>query len=712
MADRKTLHGLQVDITLVTFVEDRALPGTGIAPDAFWAGLSALVHELGPQNRALLARRAELQAKIDAWHVAHRARPHDHEAYKAFLQEIGYLLPEGEDFQIDTAGVDPEIALMPGPQLVVPITNARYALNAANARWGSLFDALYGTDAMGSAPPKGGYDRGRGARVVARVRVFLDDAFPIAGGSHADARRYHVHNGALLIDDMPLMSPEKFVGYRGHPKAPDAVLLVNNGLHVELVFDRTHPIGSRDQAGLADVLLESAISAIMDCEDSVACVDAEDKVLAYGNWLGLMRGDLVEMVQKGDQTIKRSLRDDYAFTAPDGAAILLKGRALMLVRNVGHLMTNPAILDRDGNEVFEGLMDAAITTLIAMHDLSRDGGNSVTGSVYVVKPKMHGPDEVAFADRTFTMVEQFLGLPQYTVKLGIMDEERRTSVNLKECIRAARHRVAFINTGFLDRTGDEIHTSMEAGPFSRKDFIKRKAWIGAYENQNVDIGLECGLQGRAQIGKGMWAMPDLMAAMLEQKIEHPKAGATCAWVPSPTAATLHALHYHKIDVFAVQTRLKAGGRRAYVDTVLDIPLAAYRKWTDAQRLREVENNAQGILGYVVRWIDQGVGCSKVPDLQNVGLMEDRATCRISAQHIANWLHHDVVSAQEVMGAMRKMAAVVDAQNAGDPAYRPMAPGFDGLAFQAACDLVFKGRVQPSGYTEPILHARRLQLKAQ
>ncbi|MCA3444539.1 MAG: malate synthase G [Rhodobacter sp.] len=712
MAKRKTLHGLQVDTRLARFVEDRALPGTGIAPDAFWAGLSALIHELGPENRALLARRADLQARIDAWHIAHRARPHDHEAYKAFLQEIGYLLPEGADFQIDTAGVDPEIALMPGPQLVVPITNARYALNAANARWGSLFDALYGTDAMGSAPPKGGYDRGRGARVVARVRVFLDDAFPIAGGSHADARRYHIHNGALLIDDMPLMSPEKFVGYRGHPKAPDAVLLVNNGLHVDLVFDRTHPIGSRDQAGLADVLLESAISAIMDCEDSVACVDAEDKVLAYGNWLGLMTGTLEADVEKSGRVIRRKLNQDRSYTAPDGGTVTLKGRALMLVRNVGHLMTNPAILDRDGNEVFEGLMDAAITTLIALHDLSRDGGNSVTGSVYVVKPKMHGPYEVAFADRTFTLVERILGLPQYTVKLGIMDEERRTSVNLKECIRAARHRVAFINTGFLDRTGDEIHTSMEAGPFSRKDFIKRKAWITAYENQNVDIGLECGLQGRAQIGKGMWAMPDLMAAMLEQKIEHPKAGATCAWVPSPTAATLHALHYHRINVFAVQTRLKAGGRRAYVDTVLDIPLAAYRKWTDEQRLREVENNAQGILGYVVRWIDQGVGCSKVPDLQNVGLMEDRATCRISAQHIANWLHHDVVSAQDVMGVMRKMAAVVDAQNAADPAYRPMAPGFDGLAFQAACDLVFKGRAQPSGYTEPILHARRLQLKAQ
>ncbi len=712
MADRRKLHGLHVDATLAEFVENRALPGTGIAADRFWAGLSAIVHELGPENRALLARRDRLQAQIDAWHIGHRNQPHDHEAYKTFLQEIGYLLPEGPDFQIDTANVDPEIARVPGPQLVVPITNARYALNAANARWGSLFDALYGTDAMGSAPPKGGYDRGRGARVVARVRVFLDEAFPLANTSHADARRYHVHNGALLVDDQPMLNPEKFAGYRGHPKAPDAVLLVNNGLHVELVFDRTHPIGSRDQAGLADVQMESAVSAIMDCEDSVACVDAEDKVQAYANWLGLMQGDLAADVEKGGRVTRRALNPDRTFTAPNGGVLTVKGRALMLVRNVGHLMTNPAILDRDGNEVFEGLMDAAITTLIALHDLKRQGGNSVTGSVYVVKPKMHGPDEVAFADRTFTMVEGILGLPQYTVKLGIMDEERRTSVNLKECIRAAKSRVAFINTGFLDRTGDEIHTSMEAGPFSRKDFIKRKAWIGAYENQNVDIGLECGLQGRAQIGKGMWAMPDMMAAMLEQKIEHPKAGANCAWVPSPTAATLHALHYHRIDVFAVQDRIKAGGRRAYVDTVLDIPLAAYRKWTDAQRLREVENNAQGILGYVVRWIDQGVGCSKVPDLNNVGLMEDRATCRISAQHIANWLHHGVVSEAEVMEAMQKMAAVVDGQNAGDPAYRPMAPGFDGIAFQAACDLVFKGRIQPSGYTEPVLHARRLQLKRQ
>jgi malate synthase len=711
MAGFQQRSDLKVAEELASFIEDKALPGTGVAPETFWKGFSALVHDFGPENRALLEKRESIQAQIDAWHVERRGSPHDHEAYCAFLREIGYLLPEGDDFEIDTDNVDPEIATVPGPQLVVPITNARYALNAANARWGSLYDAFYGTDAMGSRAAPGGYDQGHGARVVARSRVFLDEAFPIAKTSHADARRYIVHNGALLIDDQPLMQPEKFVGYAGHPKAPSSIVLRNNALHVELVFDRTHFIGGRDQAGLADVRLESAISAIMDCEDSVACVDAEDKVVAYGNWLGLMKGDLEDSFYKGGQKVERRLNPDREYTGPDGKPLVLKGRALMLVRNVGHLMTNPAILDRDGNEVFEGLMDAMVTTLIAMHDLRREGGNSLTGSVYVVKPKMHGPEEVAFADRTFTHVEQVLGLPQYTVKLGIMDEERRTSVNLKECIRAAKSRVAFINTGFLDRTGDEIHTSMEAGPFSRKDFIKRKTWITAYENQNVDIGLECGLSGKAQIGKGMWAMPDLMAAMLEQKIEHPKAGANCAWVPSPTAATLHALHYHRINVFAVQERLKAGGRRAYVDTVLNIPLAEYQKWTDDQKAREVENNAQGILGYVVRWIDQGVGCSKVPDLNNVGLMEDRATCRISAQHVANWLHHGVVDAQQVMAAMRKMAEVVDGQNAGDPLYRPMAPGFDGIAFQAACDLVFKGRTQPSGYTEPVLHARRLELKA-
>lgn len=713
LPDRVDRQGLHVAKELATFLEAEALPGTGIDAERFWTGCSTLVHEFGPRNAALLRRREDLQAQINAWHIAHRNQPHDREAYKAFLEEIGYLVAEGDPFTIETSNVDPEIALVPGPQLVVPVTNARFALNAANARWGSLYDVLYGTDVMGPVPT-GAYDRGRGARVVTRTRVFLDEAFPLAGSSHGDARRYQVRGGALLVDDFPLMQPAKFIGYRGHPRAPDNILLRNNGLHVELVFDRAHPIGSRDQACLADVRLESAMSVIMDCEDSVACVDAADKVSAYRNWLGLMRGDLRDTFEKGGEMVSRSLNPDQPFITPDGnGETTVKARALMLIRNVGHLMTNPAILDRSGAEVFEGLMDAMITTLIALHDLNKTGGarNSAAGSIYVVKPKLHGPDEVAFTDDIFTHVETALGLPRYTVKLGIMDEERRTSVNLKECIRAAKRRVAFINTGFLDRTGDEIHTSMEAGPFSRKDFIKRKGWITAYENQNVDIGLECGLSGRAQIGKGMWAMPDRMAAMLETKIEHPKAGANCAWVPSPTAATLHALHYHRIDVMAVQEALAKGGRRAYIDALLEIPVASFRKWSTAQVRREVENNAQGILGYVVRWIDQGIGCSKVPDINDIGLMEDRATCRISAQHIANWLHHGVVSESEVMEIMQQMAAVVDRQNARDPNYRPMAPNFDGTSFRAACDLVFKGTSEPSGYTEPILHAYRQRLKA-
>ena len=710
MKKRILRYNLSVERSLVDFIENLALPGTGISEDNFWHGLSSLVEQLTPENRALLIKREELQSKIDSWHKARRNMPHDHEAYKSYLKEIGYLVDEKENFSVKTENVDPEISTVAGPQLVVPSTNARYALNAANARWGSLYDCLYGTDAMGLFDPAGGYDRGRGARVVARSRVFLDEAFPIVGASHADVKRYYVSEKQLFIDDFPLVSPEKFIGYTGNPKAPSSVLLKNNGLCVELVFDRAHVIGSRDQAGLADVRLESALSAIIDLEDSVACVDGADKVSAYSSWLGLMKGDLTSEFEKNGKKITRSLNSDLSFISPDGDDFSVRSKALLWIRNVGHLMTTPAVLDANGDEVYEGLLDAMVTTMIGIHDLNKADGNSRHGSIYIVKPKMHGPAEVAFADKMFSAVETVLDLKQYSVKLGIMDEERRTSVNLKECIRAAKKRVAFINTGFLDRTGDEIHTSMEAGPFSRKDFIKRKSWIVGYENQNVDIGLECGLSGRAQIGKGMWAMPDLMSAMLEQKIEHPKSGANCAWVPSPTAATLHALHYHQVDVFSVQRKLKENGRRAYVDTLLDIPLAAYRKWSNEQIIREVENNAQGILGYVVRWVDHGVGCSKVPDINNVGLMEDRATCRISSQALANWLHHEVVSKEEVVKALKSMAKVVDEQNSYDPNYKPMSPGFNGLAFKAAYNLIFEGKNQPSGYTEPILHGTRLELK--